>query len=107
MSKMLFNLCLLSAATVFAFCIVSAQPAMAGKECKAGHWHYGSSSKPHKSKARAIKDAIAGWADFVDFEYGRAWTSFRLAADKRTSCDKHPGRQWTCNVEGRPCKRTR
>lgn len=86
---------------------VSLQAAMAAKECKPGHWHYGASNGAFKSKRAAMRDAIRSWASFTDFEYGSAWAFFRLAADKGSKCEKEVGNRWRCSVEGRPCKRVR
>lgn len=90
------------------FLTVPISDAEAGKECKPGHWHHGGSSPtPNKSKKAAIREAINSWAGFTAWEYGREWAYFRLAADRKTTCNKYPGRRWTCAVEGRPCKRVR
>ncbi len=76
--------------------------------CKDGHWHYGSSdSTPVKSKKKAINAAIYSWASFTAWEYGTEWAYFNRSADRKVSCEKHPGKRWTCSVEGRPCKRVK
>lgn len=87
--------------------VLVSTPASAALECKPGHWHYGASNGPFKTKAAAMRDAIRSWASFTDFEYGSAWAFFKLAADKGSKCEKQVGRRWTCSVEGRPCKRVR
>ncbi len=93
---------------VSALGIFASDKAQAGKECREGHWHYGGSgSTPIKSKKAAIRAAISSWAGFTAWEYGTEWAYFNQAADRNISCEKHPGRRWTCSVEGRPCKRTR
>ncbi len=43
-----------------------------GKLCMSDHWHYGSSSGSHATKAAAQRAAIASWQDFTDLEYGRS-----------------------------------
>ena len=89
--------------------IATIQPAQAAKYvCKEGHWHYGSSdSTPVKSKKKAINAAVYSWASFTAWEYGTEWAYFKRSADRKIDCEKHPGKRWTCSVEGRPCKRVR
>lgn len=102
---LLRHLTILCCTAVFALSL--AVPAQAAKECKPGHWHYGASNGPFKTKRAAMRDAIRSWASFTDFEYGSAWAFFKLAANRGSKCERVVGNRWTCSVEGRPCKRVR
>lgn len=74
-----------------------------GRTCMAAHFHYGSSRNLPSRKA-AEAEAIANWASFTDFEYGRSWADFRIAASRGMKCSQTGG-GWSCDVEARPCKR--
>lgn len=102
-----YSLHLAAVVLVAALTGASVSPAQAAKECKPGHWHYGASNGPFKTKNAAMRDAIRSWAGFTDFEYGSAWAFFSLAADKGSKCERVVGNRWSCSVEGRPCKRVR
>ena len=83
------------------------KPATAGLSCMADHWHFGSTGgKPAPTRKRALAAAIASWSSFTIWEYGRAFGSFKIAQDKTVSCERRGGKQWVCNVSGRPCRRT-
>lgn len=49
-----------------------------GKVCMAEHRHYGTT--------------IKGWEDFTAFEYGSAWSKWKLAADKRREAGGYTAR---------------
>ena len=74
-----------------------------GRLCMSDHWHYGSSSGSHATKAAAQRSAVASWQDFTDLEYGRAWARFSRAASKRIGCSRS-GSGWSCDAEARPCR---
>lgn len=75
-----------------------------GSVCFTDHYHYGSSSGlPSKAAAQAA--AIKSWADFVDFEYGAAWTSWKRSGTKSVKCSQSGiGGSWGCDVSARPCR---
>lgn len=77
-----------------------------GKLCMSDHWHYGESTGTYKSKRRARRSAISSWQDFVDFEYGSSWGTFRRAANKKVDCS-HSSSKWKCEVLARPCAKRR
>lgn len=80
-----------------------AQRVEGGRVCLSDHFHYGSSSnQPTRKQAEA--EAISSWASFTDFEYGRSWADFRIAASRGMNCQQ-TGSGWSCNLEARPCKR--
>lgn len=73
-----------------------------GRVCFAQHYHYGSSSgAPSVRLAQA--EAVKSWADFVDFEYGSAWSNYRKASSKDMKCSRGAG-GYGCDVSARPCK---
>lgn len=72
-----------------------------GKLCMADHFHAGSGEGATKAKARMA--AIRSWADFTDFEYGRAWARFGRAASVTTRYTKAET-GWSATVEARPCR---
>lgn len=75
-----------------------------GVVCFTDHYHYGSSSGLSSKKA-AQAAAIKSWADFVNFEYGGAWTSWARSGSKSIKCDHAgPGGAWSCDVNARPCR---
>jgi len=74
-----------------------------GHICFTDHYHYGASSG-ESSKQRAQAVAIRSWADFVDFEYGGAWTSWGASGSKSVKCSKAGGDGWGCDVSARPCR---
>lgn len=69
--------------------------------CFKEHYHYGSSGQQASKKA-AEAAAIQSWADFVVFEYGRAYGNFKIAQSKGMNCTDNGG-SWSCTVEARPC----
>lgn len=71
--------------------------------CFENHYHYGS-SKGAASKKAAEADAITSWADFVDFEYGSAYSSWKIAASKSLECSQD-NVGWGCAASARPCRR--
>jgi hypothetical protein len=75
----------------------------AGKTCMADHWHYGSSGS-HSSRPAAQRAAIRSWQDFTQLEYGRAWAYFSRAQSRKVNCSRSNA-GWSCDVEGRPCRR--
>jgi hypothetical protein len=75
-----------------------------GKLCMSEHFHYGSSNGLSTRKA-AEAEAISSWASFTAFEYGSAWSDFRLAGSRGMNCKQASG-SWSCEVEARPCKRS-
>ncbi len=75
-----------------------------GLICMIDHFHYGSSSGM-TSKALATRAAIQSWADFVDFEYGAAWTSWARSGTKSINCTNSGTGNWGCDVNARPCRR--
>lgn len=82
------------------FANMHSQARVGGKMCMTDHWHYGSGSGPNQKAA--IRDAISSWQSFTDFEYGRAWASFRNAISQKQSCSGSGG-NISCQVEARPC----
>ncbi len=75
-----------------------------GVVCFTDHYHYGSSSGL-PTKPAAIKAAVQSWADFVDFEYGGAWTSWAISGNKSVTCSRAGiGGPWGCDVNSRPCR---
>lgn len=74
--------------------------------CFTDHYHFGS-SKGQTSKKTAEGDAIASFEDFVDFEYGSAYASWKAAAGKSVDCSKDGSGLWGCTVSARPCRRVR
>ncbi|HVZ04281.1 hypothetical protein [Hyphomicrobium sp.] len=75
-----------------------------GSICFTDHYHYGSSSGLPTKKAATLA-AIKSWADFVDFEYGGAWTSWRRSGSKSIKCSQAGIRgPWSCDVSSRPCR---
>lgn len=73
-----------------------------GRLCMSNHGHSGSGNGASKPAARAA--AIRSWADFTNFEYGRAWASFSSAAGSSTRYTKEAS-GWSATVDARPCKR--
>ncbi len=74
-----------------------------GKTCMIDHFHFGKSST-FKEKRRAKADAIVSWREFVAWEYGTDWGSYRRAGNKSMVC-KTSGGMWTCSVKARACRR--
>ncbi|MEZ5924121.1 MAG: hypothetical protein R3D57_07025 [Hyphomicrobiaceae bacterium] len=74
--------------------------------CFSDHYHFGS-SKGMSSKKAAEADAAASWSNFVDFEYGSAYASWKAAAGKTVDCAKEGSGTWGCTVSARPCRRVR
>lgn len=75
-----------------------------GSICFTDHYHYGSSSSLASKRAAQVA-AINSWADFVDFEYGRAWTNWKRSGSKSIKCSQagiHGA--WSCDVSARPCR---
>lgn len=72
-----------------------------GKTCLADHWHYGTGNTM-RTKKQALRDAIASWQGFTDFEYGSDWARWSRAVSKKSSCKRSSG-GWDCSVEARPC----
>jgi hypothetical protein len=75
-----------------------------GVICFTDHYHYGSSSSQPSKRAAEIA-AIKSWADFVDFEYGGAWTSWKRSGSKSVKCSRTTASTWGCDVSSRPCRR--
>ena len=73
--------------------------------CFDGHFHFGS-SKGLASKKAAEASAVASWQDFVDFEYGSAYSSWKIATSKSVECAKE-NVGWGCAVSAIPCRRLR
>jgi hypothetical protein len=73
-----------------------------GRLCMSNHGHTGSGTGATKPAARAA--AIRSWAEFTNFEYGRAWASFSAAAGSSTRYTKEAS-GWSADVDARPCKR--
>jgi hypothetical protein len=73
-----------------------------GRICMSDHWHYGSSG-PQPSRGIAQRVAIRAWAEFTDLEYGSSWARFYRAGSRRMNCSRS-GRNWSCDVEARPCR---
>lgn len=74
--------------------------------CFTDHYHFGS-SKGLASKKAALAEAAGSWADFVDFEYGSAYASWKSSAGKSVDCAKDGSGLWGCTVSSRPCRRLR
>ena len=74
-----------------------------GKTCMVDHFHFGKSVS-FKKKRHARADAIVSWREFVAWEYGSDWGSYRRAGSKSMAC-KNSGGIWTCSVEARPCRK--
>ena len=78
---------------------------LAGKHiaCFDGHFHYGASRELSTEKA-AKAEAIASWEGFVDFEYGNAYSDWRIAATKSLTCTHEGSHLWGCNAYAEPCR---
>lgn len=72
--------------------------------CMGDHFHYGSSTDV-SPKNRAVRAAIQSWADFVNFEYGTAWTIWARSGSKSVHCGNGGSGKWSCDVSARPCRR--
>jgi hypothetical protein len=76
-----------------------------GVVCFADHYHYGSSAGL-SSKGAALGVAVKSWSDFVDFEYGPAWSRWSIAGSKSVKCGRVGiGGPWSCDINARPCRR--
>ena len=74
-----------------------------GRTCLIDHKHAGHSpSWPTLAGAKAA--AIRKWESFTIWEYGKAWGSYRLAANKSMSCQKD-GSRHICMTTANPCRR--
>ncbi len=73
--------------------------------CFDGHYHFGS-SKGMPSKKAAEAEAAASWANFVDFEYGSAYSSWKIAVSKTLECQRE-NVGWGCQASAIPCRRLR
>jgi len=71
--------------------------------CQGDHLHYGSSSG-YPRRALAIRAATHDWGGFTAFEYGNHFAHWKLAKNKRVSCNRSAG-GWNCSVEATPCRR--
>ena len=74
--------------------------------CMVDHYHFGS-SKGQTSKKAAEADAVGSWSDFVDFEYGSAYGSWKASVGKSVDCAKDGSGLWGCTLSSRPCRRLR
>ncbi len=74
--------------------------------CFAEHFHYGSSDNKLNKKIAAA-EAIASWEGFVAFEYGNAYSDWRISASKQLTCKKDGFQGWGCKAWSRPCRRLR
>lgn len=74
--------------------------------CMVDHYHFGS-SKGLTSKKAAEADAAASWSNFVDFEYGGAYASWKASQSKQVDCAKDGSGLWGCTLSSRPCRRLR
>ncbi len=72
-----------------------------GRVCMSDHFHYGNGAGGTKPKALA--EAISSWQSFTDFEYGRAWASWKRSASKQISYGSSPS-GFTADVSSRPCR---
>ncbi|MEO1265984.1 MAG: hypothetical protein AAFV26_09795 [Pseudomonadota bacterium] len=73
------------------------------KICLVGHFHAGTASG-QRSKKLALRAAARDWQGFTAWEYGNRWGQWRNASNKSASCQRI-GATWSCDVEGRPCRR--
>ncbi len=73
-----------------------------GRICFADHYHYGSSLGQANQRA-AQSVAITSWSDFVDLEYGSAWSSYKAASSKDLKCSQSSA-GWGCDLSARPCR---
>jgi hypothetical protein len=71
------------------------------RTCLVNHDHQGSGSGI--SKAIAQRNAIDSWTSFTDFEYGSSWANFKLAIEKRISCEP-TGSGYNCSLSAVPCR---
>ena len=69
--------------------------------CFTDHTHSGSGSA--LSKAAAAADATRAWSDFVVFEYGSEWGSFRAAVNQNISCSA-TGSGYSCVASANACR---
>ncbi len=83
---------------------IHAQRRERGLNCFTDHFHYGSSAGQSSKRAAQIT-AVQSWVDFVNFEYGRAWTSWPRSVSKSISCTRAGDGGWGCDVSSRPCRR--
>ena len=74
--------------------------------CMVDHYHFGS-SKGQASRKAAEADAAASWENFVDFEYGGAYASWKASQGKSVDCANDGSGLWGCTVSSRPCRRLR
>jgi hypothetical protein len=73
-----------------------------GHLCFSDHTHYGSSlGQPNERSAQAA--AVNSWSDFVDLEYGGAWSRFASASGKDMKCSQSSA-GWGCELSARPCR---
>lgn len=70
--------------------------------CFTDHFHSGSGNGA--SKKAAIGSAVGSWQGFTALEYGTSWGQWSNAGSKRIGCAPAGGGQWSCQIEGRPCK---
>ena len=73
------------------------------KLCMSDHYHSGNSTGQPSKKAAEVA-AIRSWQDFTGWEYGGAWGNYQNAESKRLSCSGS-GRDWSCSVDARPCRK--
>jgi hypothetical protein len=74
--------------------------------CMTEHSHHGSSAG-HPTKKVAEESAVRSWSGFTAFEYGAAWGDYAIAAGKDMQCSQSDSGSWGCEVDARPCKRTK
>lgn len=72
-----------------------------GHTCMSGHTHTGKGGGA--SQTEAMVKASRDWVDFTSLEYGAAWGSFALAANKDMRCGMLRD-AWMCQVEAVPCR---
>lgn len=69
--------------------------------CFTDHFHYANAAGP--TKKAAIIEAVTNWQTFTSLEYGTTWGQWKKAGSKKVGCSPSGG-QWSCQIEGRPCK---
>jgi hypothetical protein len=73
-----------------------------GRLCFSDHTHYGSSMG--QSNERTAQAAAAqSWSEFVDLEYGGAWSRYASASGKDMKCSQSSA-GWGCELSARPCR---
>ncbi|MGI9404898.1 MAG: hypothetical protein ACR2O4_00890 [Hyphomicrobiaceae bacterium] len=74
-----------------------------GRVCMIDHPHHRDSGA-WRTKAQAKARAIRAWESYTQMEYGRAWSNYRIAMNKKLKCSKVSGGQTSCTLSAHPCR---